>query len=328
MARRSRGYGAGRPARVSGWILLVVAFLMPVQGVAQVNQSSEPYRLRVGDLVQVSVPGHPELSLEVALDETGRVPIPQVGDVSLKGLTLPEAQSYLRQRLRLFDPTLDRIVVELAHGGTFNVFVMGSVGSPGNYSFPVTPTMWDVLRAAGGPLDSANLRAVRVVREENGTNRVFNLDLSGLLLGSPVPDFELKSGDSLMIPAQTVGVSSVPTADGVKVFGGVAVPTVVDIEAPTRLLDVLMLAGAPTATAELKKVNWVHTEDGEIIATKLNLRDYLEYGDLQSNPLVYPGDTVEVGIQQEGFIRRTVPFLLASVAAFMTIWLAYDRIRE
>jgi len=319
-----------QPHRGIGLFLVLITMLMPLQGLAQAAGGGSGGRLSAGDVVDIRVPGRPDLSMTLTLNERGQAVIPQVGSVGLEGLTTSEAELVLRQRMRLFDPTLDTVEVEMRsveeQGMAF--FLIGQVGHPGQFTFTKTPTLWELFREAGGPLDSANLRQVRLVREKDGQTRVTQYDFSELMEGGQIPEITLEPGDTLVVPALLEGVSGVPTATGVKVFGAVSVPTVVDIDQPTPLLEVLMLAGSPSADSEIKKIQWVHEVGDVPQARVVNLTQYLEMGNPLGNPLIYPGDTVRVEYYREPWYRTTLPMVLGTVAAVATIWLAYDRIQN
>lgn len=314
--------------RLAGIVLLAAAFSMPVQSLAQALPGVESTRLAPGDIIQVSVPGRPDLSTTLTLDSVGMVPIAQIGDVALGGLTTSEAELVLRQRLRLFDPSVDKvgIILQSTRTDSMGFFLIGQLAHPGEYSFEETPSIWDLIRTAGGPTENANMRQVRLIREEDGRTVVSQLDLSDLFEGGTVPDIELLPGDTLVVPALLVGVSGVPTERGVKVFGAVAVPTVVDITEPTPMLDVLMLAGAPSANSELAEIYWVHDVGDVPQARVIDMEQYLIYGNPMGNPLVYPGDTVRVEYFEESWFRRTLPLILGTLVSAATLWLLYDRI--
>lgn len=325
-----QGSTLSRRNRLVGRILLTIALLMPVQALAQTLPNGEATRLAPGDVIQISVSGRPDLSRSLTLDTAGKVPIPQVGDVGLAGLTSSEAELVLRQRMRLFDPSIDKVEVSIqnTHDNGTQFYIIGAVESAGEYTFQYIPSFWDLLRAAGGPAENGNMRQVRLIREENGETIVTQFDLSGLFEGGEIPDLELKPGDTLVVPALLDGVSAVPTAAGVKVFGAVAVPTVVDISEPTPLLDVLMLAGAPSDAAELEEIYWVHDVGDVPQARLVDLQQYLMFGNLIGNPLVYPGDTVRVEYFEESWWRRTLPLIFGFLISMSTLWLAYDRVYD
>jgi protein involved in polysaccharide export with SLBB domain len=188
--------------------------------------------------------------------------------------------------------------------------------------------MWDVLRAAGGPTEAANLGQARVVRERAGGTEVHPLDLSDIMTGGTVAEFELRTGDTLVIPAVLEGVSSVASTAGVQVFGGVDVPTVVPIKEPTPLLDVLMQAGSPAENAKLDEIYWVHASGDEINSRRINMKLFMEEGNPLGNPLIYPGDAVQVTYREEGWVRRSLPLILSTITAVATLYLAYDRVQE
>jgi len=307
------------------WLVLVVFTLNPVLVTAQ-TVSNGKVLLKPGDEIRISAPGRPELARRVVLDAAGQAMIEPIGAVQLGGLTLVEATQRLKQKLRLFYPTLDALDVDMGQTGSVRIYLLGAVSQRGVLSFEAPPTLWELVRAIGGPLDNANLRDARVIREEDGGPKVYPVDLSGLNDGRGVMDFLMQDGDTLIIPTLLEGIPSVAAHDGVKVFGSVGVPTIVPIVEGTRLMDVLMLAGAPTENAKKTEIYWVHHDGIRNHATVVNLEKYLLEGDDLGNPLVYPGDTVSVEYKTPGWATTTLPLILGMLVAASTVFLAYDAI--
>jgi protein involved in polysaccharide export with SLBB domain len=253
-----------------------------------------------------------------------------IGEVDLLGLTVEEAEQVLSRRLSLYDPGIQQVVLGMVEYNALRIFVLGAVSSPGSYTFESEPTLWDVLRAAGGPAESANLANCRIISVEEDRPRSQTVNLSGYLSGESFPDRTLQGGDTLVVPSVADGRVGVPSRSGVQVFGGVATPTTVPIEQPTELLTVLMLAGAPMTEADLSKVDWVRRPgagNGDQ-AQRVNLRDFLEDGRPKGNPLVYPGDVVHLHVQRDGWFSRNLPLFLSFVSAVTTTLLAYDRLSD
>lgn len=313
------------PVLTMAWALALAAALAACLAPTGAAAQEPAGAIAPGDVLQMTVPGRPDLDRTLVVARDGTVEIPQVGEIRLAGLGLAEAGTVLKQRLRLIAPSLDTVEVARTEAASFRIYVLGEVGQAGMHEFSTPPSIWDVMRTAGGPLRSADLRKARVIREEPGGPRTIAMDLAGLLDGEGFPQDELHNGDTLVVPALPAGVSGVAAARGVKVFGGVAVPSVVPVEEPTPLMDVLMLAGSPTADANLKKIWWVRAVDGTDRAQLVNLRLFLEKGDPAGNPEILPGDTVNVTLSKPGRIQTTFGFLLGTAATIAAIMVAANQ---
>lgn len=311
--------------RPVAWVILFALMTNPLLVLGQTN-ADPAITLRAGDLVELSVPGRPDLDMELVLDADGNVNIPQVGEVPLAGMNQAEATLFIKQKLRLFYPNIDSLHLQIIRGGSTKIYVMGQVVRAGVQVFDHIPSLWDVLRSAGGPSNIADLRSARLIREEEGLPQVHSLDLSGIMDGRSIPTFELREGDTLVIPALLEGTSGVPSADGVKVFGSVGVNTIVPIESPMPMLDVLMLAGAPAVDSDMKEIYWVHQDGANAQSTIVNLEMYLKEGNPAGNPSVYPGDTLHVKQYQSPWFWRHVPQFMGLIAGVLAILLAYDRL--
>ncbi len=316
---RTRGW-----FRLTGWLALALLLQQPVQALAQT--AGGEHLLQAGDAITLSVPSRPGLDQTLTLDAAGRVALPQVGDVVLEGLTVGEAQEILRQRLRVFYPGIAGVDVQLQSATQVRMYALGEVHASGHFDFPSPPSIWDLLRAAGGPAEGANLAAARIVRLEDGRTVVIPVDLSGMMTGAGTPEIMLQNGDTLVVPASSDNASTVPASAGVQVFGSVGAPTVVAVAEPTELMQVMMLAGAPLTTSDLGKVYWVHRGSDGFLSTKVNVKRFLQAGDPRGNPLIYPGDTVQVTEAQESWLARRLPLLLGMLATAATVALAYDRV--
>ena len=123
------------------------------------SSDSGAIRIGSGDLLDITVFGVPDLSQKTRVTSSGDVYLPLVGYVHLDGLTIPEAQSAIEQKLiegkYLNEPHVTIFVAEYATG----VSVLGEVQHPGIYPIFGSRRLFDVISAAGGLTD----RAGRVV---------------------------------------------------------------------------------------------------------------------------------------------------------------------
>jgi polysaccharide export outer membrane protein len=311
--------------RLVGWAVMVTLLLNPLLVLGQETGGTVGV-LQAGDTVKLSVPGRPDLDAVLQLDSAGRANIPQVGEVSLAGMSVSEATLFIKQKLRLFYPNLDTLNLTVDRSGAMKIYVIGQVSRPGVQAFDHVPSLWDVLRSAGGPAENADMRSARVIREEEGVPQVHAMDLSGVMEGRTFPAFKLRNGDTLVIPALLEGTSGVPSAEGVKVFGAVGLTVIVPIVDPMPMLDVLMLAGAPTQKADLQKIYWVHEDGGKAISTMVNLDLFIRDGNPAGNPRVYPGDTIRVAYSKDTWFWKYVPPIMGMVAGILAIFLMVDRL--
>jgi protein involved in polysaccharide export with SLBB domain len=298
-------------------------------GQAQTPSPAQQYRLGNGDVLQLNVLQRPDLDGPLRIRPDGAAVIARVGAVALGGLTIMEAEELVRQRLQLFDPNLTNISLTITEYNALRIYVLGAVTNPGLYTFSTPPTLWDALKAAGGPAVLANLAVVRLVSQHGGQTKSETYDLSSIITGEgAVPNVLLQTEDTVVVPTVEGGFQ-VPSDTGVQVMGAVGAPSIVPIQEPTRLLTVLMKSGTPLETGMLNKIWWVHREGPmEYRSTKVNAKLFLEEGSLAGNPLVYPGDTVRLPEDKPGWFGMALPTFLSIATASATIIIAADRLKN
>ncbi|TBR60743.1 sugar ABC transporter substrate-binding protein [Mastigocladus laminosus UU774] len=143
----------------------------------------------------------PEINFSVTINPEGNVVLPQVGTVSLKGLSLEEAQEKIRLLRDRITP--DQIVaVSLASPRTVQITISGEVPKPGIYPMnSPTPRIVDALQLAGGSTMMADLRQVQLRRKLiDGSIITQNIDLyNPVLKGETAPNFRLQDGDAIVV---------------------------------------------------------------------------------------------------------------------------------
>jgi len=137
----------------------------------------QPYRLGAGDRVRITVFEQEGLTNTYAVDQSGYLAFPLIGAVAARGYTTQQIEGQIADKLRqgyLRDPD---ITVEIDRYRP--VFVMGEVGSAGQYSYVPGMTVQKAIAAAGGFSARANQSNVDVTRDINGkvmTGRVLTSD--------------------------------------------------------------------------------------------------------------------------------------------------------
>ncbi len=281
---------------------------------------AQEVRLRNGDTIRLEVPEREDLGKLLTVDEKGDVSLPIVGAIRVEGLTIEQARSALLRSLQDIYPSIQSIMITLQGEDARRViYVQGAVANPGKYEIGGTPSIWDAIKEAGGATATASLEAVRIVRtsKEGSTTSIVNLQQaldSGSLSSLPL----LQPGDAVVVPEREAAYTG---AGAVNVFGAVLRPASYSMPEQKRLIDAILAAGGPAANARLSKVTVIRrSPGGGVITMGVDFKRYLEIGDMQHNPPIFPNDTVNVPQSSSFWTTLASPnFLLAVVTASATI---------
>lgn len=144
-------------------LLLVVSFNL----MAQDNQT---YRLSTGDVLSVTVFNEPELGLKSAkISDDGRISVPLLGQVEVKGKTVPEVEVLLTQ---LFDADyLKKPSVSVSITEYRPFYINGEVKKPGSYAYRTNMTVQIAITIAGGFTERASRNSIYLLKEIEGANR-------------------------------------------------------------------------------------------------------------------------------------------------------------
>ncbi|MCD0501729.1 polysaccharide biosynthesis/export family protein [Bordetella petrii] len=99
---------------------------------------------------------------KVSVDASGNISLPYVGKLKVSGMTLPQVQTAVQNRLKgkATDP---QVYAQLVGDLSGSVLVAGSVKAPGRFSALQGPlTLLDAINMAGGPLLDPHLTKVTV----------------------------------------------------------------------------------------------------------------------------------------------------------------------
>ncbi len=136
-----------------------------------------PYRLDAGDRIRVTVFEQEALTNTYAVDQSGYISFPLVGAVPARGATAQQLEKALALKLQNGYLRSPDVSVEIDRYRP--VFIMGEVGSAGQYSYVPGMTVQKAIAAAGGFSARANQNNVDITRQVNGeviTGRVVTSD--------------------------------------------------------------------------------------------------------------------------------------------------------
>jgi len=281
----------------------------------QSNPQFRPYRLGPGDVLTISVPRFPELSVQAAVGPEGNIILPLAGNVSVRGLTLEEATEKIRAAYNQF--VIDPIVtVGLAAQRPVQISITGEVSRPGLYNFSSLniaplPRVSSALLIAGGSTPQADLRQVLIRRFlVDGSFIEQRVDLfTPLAAGEPIPDLRLEDGDAVIVPKLQVGTEQnydrqlvansnlVQPAINIRIlsYPNQAVGNLT-VANGSSFLDAFTAAGVSLVGTDIDSVAVIRfdRERGRAIVRELNARRAL-FGDASQNILLQDNDVIVIG---------------------------------
>lgn len=182
---------------LSGRIGMLLSMLLLATSVG----ASEPYRLRHGDSVMVSVWREEALRMEVRVLPDGSITFPLAGRVEVAGLSTSEAEARIAARLVKFIPEVAVTVAVTGIEGS-RVYVLGKVTTPGPVllTSPNT-TVLQVLSQAGGLDRFADGNGIRVLRNTAEGPRTLSVRYNDLVKGNELQsNVVLMPGDTILVP--------------------------------------------------------------------------------------------------------------------------------
>jgi len=231
------------------------------------------YRLGPGDEVIIDIWGASQNTIRQQISPDGTINIQKIGPVNLNGLTISEANDYLKKTLNKIynglnntnDPTSD-IRLTLGSIRTIQINVMGEVVQPGTYSLSSFSTVFHALYRAGGVSDIGSLRNVQLVR--NGKN-IATIDVYQFIMkGHIQDDIRLQEGDVVIVPAYDVLV---------KIDGKVKRPMRFEMKKDENLSTLINYAGGFEADAYTRSLRVVRQNGQEYEVNTVKDLDYSVY---------------------------------------------------
>ena len=209
------------------------------------------YVLSAGDELLINVWGDSEVNLKLKVSPEGTILIPNLGPVSVSGLTIETAENRIRQELGRIMSTLSGdtdeantfVSVSLSQIRSIKVNIVGEVVAPGTYTLPSFATLFNALYAAGGVNEIGSLRGIKVYRN---SKEVAKLDVYDYLLnGKYNTNIRLEENDMVIVsPYDQLAV----------VRGKVKRNRIFELKKGETLSQLLNMAGGFTGDAYRKDV--------------------------------------------------------------------------
>ena len=162
------------------------------------------YQLAAGDEVIIDVWGNNQATYRETITPEGNINIPNLGPIYLNGLTVKEAEKYLKKELNKIhsgiegeNPTSE-MKLSLGQIRTIQVNIMGEVAVPGTYNISSFSNIFHALYRAGGIGKLGSLRSIQLMR--NG-KKIADVDVYDFILrGKTMDAVRLQEGDVIIVP--------------------------------------------------------------------------------------------------------------------------------
>ncbi|MBN2104491.1 SLBB domain-containing protein [bacterium] len=176
----------------------------------------ETYVVGPGDIFTLNIWGAMEMQMPIAVSPEGVLPVPSVGEIDIRKLTLAEVKEKVLKAAKPFYEKSE-ISLTLVTLRSFRVHVVGEVEYPGTYLANPTERVSDMIKEAGGATDWANKIAIKLYRVE-GDTLMFNLsafEAQGDIESDPF----VNGGDIIFIPPINLDSAKVFVEGDFKVGG-------------------------------------------------------------------------------------------------------------
>ncbi len=182
--------------------LLLVNFSIAGQDVAG---KEVKYLIGAGDVLEVSVWNHLELTKEVSVRPDGWISLPLVGEILAYGVSPGVLSERIQEKLLQYlkDPHVSVIVSKYK---SKKILVLGEVKKPGMYQFEGDLTAFDAIGLAEGYNSHAQLKSILVVRDAYTKPIFFLANLYKVIHdGNMSENVALLPGDIVYVPQNFIG---------------------------------------------------------------------------------------------------------------------------
>ena len=228
------------------------------------------YTLAAGDEVLINVWGASELNLTQTITTEGIINIPNIGPISISGLTVEAASERIKQHLgRIMSDIVNEnepntfVSVSLGKIRSISVNIVGEAREPGTYTLPSLSTLFNALYAAGGSNNIGTLRNIKVFRNNK---LIATLDVYDYLKnGMSETNIRLENDDLILIEPYQNHVSTKGKLKRNKIF---------ELKKGETLSDLIEFAGGFKGDAFSENIQIIRNSGDRISIATVAEKDF------------------------------------------------------
>lgn len=150
-------------------------------------ETFDEYTLGAEDRIKITVFGEKELSDEYRVGSDGTIAFPLIGDLSVEGLTLRQAEEIIETKLKEGYLKKPSVSIEVSESRPF--YILGEVRRPGSYNYVAGMSVLQAVAISGGFTYRANRKSVEILRGNKAPSQPINV----------APNEKVKPGDIIFI---------------------------------------------------------------------------------------------------------------------------------
>tara|TARA_B100001248_G_C27384162_1_gene458711 strand:- start:923 stop:2413 length:1491 start_codon:yes stop_codon:yes gene_type:complete len=232
------------------------------------------YVLDYGDVLQLQLVGQKSLLIDLKINRDGSINIPDIGRVSVAGLSLEKASSLIEGKIESSYIGVDSFI-SLSNVRDIQIVVSGNVFNPGPYVLNGNSNLFHALTISGGPNEKGSFRNIDLIRSGEVIETIDLYDI--FIFGTSSFGKKLRTGDIIFVrPSLAVN----------GIFGGVKRPAEYELKDKETINDLIRFANGFSYDADKQNIFKEELLNG-IVSNKLVSLDNLEDYGLKDGENIY-----------------------------------------
>jgi polysaccharide biosynthesis/export protein len=258
---------------------------------AQPQARAQEYTVGPGDVLTITVWGHPDLSRDYTVDPDGFAPFPLINRVKAGGLTTREVAASLVDLLGKDYLVNPQVIVSVKEYLSQKVTILGETARPGVFYLTGPTSLVDILSRAGWLSRSAG-KQILLVRDQplagpagqGGNTTIKRLSVDKIQAGNAAENIPVLAGDTVFVVSRD--------ENNFFVFGEVKKPGSYPLERETNILEGITIAGGFTDKASPSRTRVIRVGTTGQQVLEIDMNDIIKRGQrdkavrLQANDVV------------------------------------------
>ena len=258
---------------------------------AQPQARAQEYTIGAGDVLTISVWGHPDLSRDYTVDPDGFAPFPLINRVKAGGLTTREVAASLVDLLGKDYLVNPQVIVSVKEYLSQKVTILGETARPGVFYLTGPTSLVDILSRAGWLSRGAG-QEILLVRDQalagppgqGGSTTIKRLSVDKIQAGNAAENIPVLAGDTVFVVSRD--------ENNFFVFGEVKKPGSYPLERETNILEGITIAGGFTDKASPSRTRVIRVGTTGQQVLEIDMNDIIKRGQrdkavrLQANDVV------------------------------------------